>query len=397
MKRPIPSHIAGQLREQPPEERRKLEEVWRLAGDKRPGTEDVESSGGTKEQAREHILKRIRDLGSGDPKPSHIPHDTESWLASRPEEERNSLLEVWELAGRKRSVRKEEIELADARKKNVFNAVRERAGTAKPRKPAGTIYRFSQKRALLTAAAAVLTIIFMSLAIWQLGGSDEIYFAAPGETLTVNLADGSVAELNSGSELRIHQRFGSANRDVQLSGEAFFEVARSDIQFRVSTTNAVVKVLGTAFNVRSWPEQDSEQTVVAVTSGLVEVINPIRDEQPRRIESGQVSRVLGIGELPELLEEARLGDAIAWRNRNLAFNGIRLTDALAELRRRFNVHITLESGINRSMAITAFYQQPESAKQVLTDIASLSGLELVETEEGFVLKKPAPTPREGTE
>jgi len=84
------------------------------------------------------------------------------------------------------------------------------------------------------------------------------------------LTDGSTAALQPGSEIRYHAERFSDSRDVQLIGEAFFEVKKDkDHPFLVYTGGLITKVLGTSFNVSA--RKDVKEIVVSVKTGKVSV------------------------------------------------------------------------------------------------------------------------------
>lgn len=100
----------------------------------------------------------------------------------------------------------------------------------------------------------------------------------PGSRTKLVLPDGSSVWLNAGSKLTYSKDFGSNNRNVSLSGEAFFDVVSNpEVPFEITTPNMQVKVLGTAFNVKSYPsEKTSETTVIR---GTVEIISNQRPNE----------------------------------------------------------------------------------------------------------------------
>ncbi|MBT31594.1 MAG: hypothetical protein CMO01_18215 [Thalassobius sp.] len=92
-----------------------------------------------------------------------------------------------------------------------------------------------------------------------------------GQKSNIKLPDGSKVKLNSGSSITFPSNF-IKNREVQLKGEAFFEVEKNeDVPFRVIAEEIEVKVVGTSFNVQSI---DTEETVeVTVVTGKVMTYN----------------------------------------------------------------------------------------------------------------------------
>ena len=93
----------------------------------------------------------------------------------------------------------------------------------------------------------------------------------PGSRTTqIQLPDGSVVRLNSSSSLTYDKNFGKNLREVNLTGEAFFDVTKdSSHPFLIHTKVIDIKVLGTAFNVRSYPNDANTET--SLIRGKVEV------------------------------------------------------------------------------------------------------------------------------
>lgn len=86
------------------------------------------------------------------------------------------------------------------------------------------------------------------------------------------LPDGTKVWLNAGSKLRYSLQFNQTIREVYLEGEAFFDVSKNkDKPFLVKTTGVTIKVLGTAFNVKAYPDERTIET--SVQRGLVQVIS----------------------------------------------------------------------------------------------------------------------------
>jgi ferric-dicitrate binding protein FerR (iron transport regulator) len=92
----------------------------------------------------------------------------------------------------------------------------------------------------------------------------------PGSRTQIQLPDGSVVRLNSSSSLTYDKNFGKNIREVNLTGEAFFDVTKDSSHPFIIHTNVIdIKVLGTAFNVRSYPNDANTET--SLIRGKVEV------------------------------------------------------------------------------------------------------------------------------
>jgi transmembrane sensor len=91
-----------------------------------------------------------------------------------------------------------------------------------------------------------------------------------GAKTQVILSDSTVIWLNAGSKLRYPSVFSSNSREVYLEGEAFFDVKKKNHEiFVVKTSNFKIKVYGTQFNVKSYPDEDLMQTTLL--KGSVEI------------------------------------------------------------------------------------------------------------------------------
>ncbi len=94
------------------------------------------------------------------------------------------------------------------------------------------------------------------------GALFEIY-TEKGQKTNVTLPDGTRVWLNSASKLSYDSRYNLRSREVNLVGEGYFEVAKDpERRFRVNTGNYTVEALGTAFNVKSYPEDRTSVTTL---------------------------------------------------------------------------------------------------------------------------------------
>ena len=92
----------------------------------------------------------------------------------------------------------------------------------------------------------------------------------PGTHSKTILPDGSTVWLNAGSKLTYNKNFNTATREVELSGEAYFDVKKDEHHpFIIHTSAMHIKVLGTAFNVKSYPGDKSSET--SLIRGSIEV------------------------------------------------------------------------------------------------------------------------------
>lgn len=104
----------------------------------------------------------------------------------------------------------------------------------------------------------------------KLSSGNSLISTRNGSRTKIELPDGSSVWLNAGSKLEYDKSFGNETRNVYLTGEAYFDVVRNpERPFIVNTGSAKVKVLGTAFNIRCYPDDKKIET--SLIHGSVEV------------------------------------------------------------------------------------------------------------------------------
>lgn len=122
----------------------------------------------------------------------------------------------------------------------------------------------------LKIAAAILLI--SSIGLWYYNNTQIVkpianlvtkYSTNGAERKKITLPDGTVILLNAKSTLQINKNFSVKNREVTLVGEAFFDVTHDkNNPFKVITSDFNINVLGTTFNVKSYPDEPTSEAVL---------------------------------------------------------------------------------------------------------------------------------------
>jgi len=154
-----------------------------------------------------------------------------------------------------------------------------------------------------------------------------------GGTYQVTLSDGTKVWLNSASILRYPPKFSGPQREVELEGEAFFEVAPKKIPFFVKTRNQVVKVLGTQFNITSYPDEVEIKTTLV--TGAVEVINS-KSNAISRLSPGKQSIVKG--QRTEI-KDVETEPYIAWKKGYFAFPDEHISRVMNTIARWYDIEV----------------------------------------------------------
>jgi ferric-dicitrate binding protein FerR (iron transport regulator) len=88
----------------------------------------------------------------------------------------------------------------------------------------------------------------------------EVSTPIGAKSTKIVLPDSTVVWLNAGSRLTYNEKFGQDNRNTTLTGEAFFDVKKSSIPFIIHAQALRIRVTGTAFNVKSYPNEKTTET-----------------------------------------------------------------------------------------------------------------------------------------
>lgn len=194
----------------------------------------------------------------------------------------------------------------------------------------------------------------------------QVYATEAGERTEIQLSDGSTVMLNVDSELRVGDGFGEENREVQLEGEAYFDVEAGS-PFFVETEDAQVRVLGTAFGVRSYSLE--ENMSVTVVEGKVGVDSPSDEATERVLKRRERAVVSSTGSI-SIDSEVSIDQYLGWRKGHLAFQSAPLQEVIWELERTYGHQIWLLDSELADRRLTATFQE-KSLDKVL-EVISLS-------------------------
>ena len=216
--------------------------------------------------------------------------------------------------------------------------------------------------------AAVLVLAFAA-SYWLLEHRQE---AVPREAVNVvsvplgqrtelMLADGTKVYLNAGSTLSYPSAFGQNGRQVELDGEAYFEVTRDEGKpFVVHTQMCDVEVLGTKFNVEAYSEQNAFSA--ALMEGRVKVGNNYRTADVVYLAPNERVKLKG-GELD--VERIDDYDVYRWREGLYCFRYKSFADILKDLEKYFDIEIRLENPRIAGIVLTGKFRIPEGLDFIL--------------------------------
>ncbi|MES1160238.1 MAG: FecR family protein [Bacteroidota bacterium] len=259
--------------------------------------------------------------------------------------------------------------------------------------PCGTRRRLFLWLGAGTAAAALTGILYLSGVFGdkyrhQEPLADNTVSTRAGSRSKIQLPDGTQVWLNSDSRLTYKQDFPGETREVQLTGEAFFDVAKdSHHPFVIHTKIIDLKVLGTAFNVKSYG--DERLTEAALVQGSVEVTvhnNPdkkiiLKPNEKIIVHNDQVAIVSGsvttnanpdeplmtVGKVHFQKKDSSITE-ILWTRNQLAFDNASLEEVARQVERWYGVKVTIGREQLKNLRFNAVFGD-ESLPQVMEALA----------------------------
>lgn len=146
----------------------------------------------------------------------------------------------------------------------------------------------------------------------------------------VTLPDGTKVWLNAASSLRFPTQFSGSNRQVRLSGEAYFEVAENKLKpFIVSVNDSEVEVLGTHFNILSY---EDEVLTTTLLEGSVKFKHAGAERIIRPGQAAQLHKNI-------VVEDVNTADAVAWKNGVTAFVNADIYAIMRQISRWYDLDI----------------------------------------------------------
>jgi transmembrane sensor len=239
---------------------------------------------------------------------------------------------------------------------------------------AARIVRFRRRRRV-GYAAAVAAILLVGLGVYHSHGPAGMQeslvsarggevVARPGARTKLVLPDGTQVWLNSNSKLKYAGDFNIHSREVELEGEAYFDVVKNaNLPFIVHSAAINVRVLGTSFTIKSYPQDETIEATLL--RGMIEVYRQDNPNTPRIIlkpneklvfskhlsttslqtgTSGAVSRPvvhapdIAVNSIPLNIPDS-VKEETSWMYNKLVFNGDSFRELAEKMERWYNVKI----------------------------------------------------------
>jgi ferric-dicitrate binding protein FerR (iron transport regulator) len=186
-----------------------------------------------------------------------------------------------------------------------------------------------------------------------------------GGQYAVILSDGSKVVLNSGSALRFPVRFHGKIRTVNLSGEAYFEVAHNaQMPFIVASDEQKVEVLGTHFDIQDYRDDDHIRTTLL--QGSIRISNRSHTAVLTPGMQAEQSRQAAGADF-KLQSQSDPEESVAWMNGYLHFENADLKEVMTQLSRWYNFDVVYQGNVGNQRYSGDIYKKLniDEALQVL--------------------------------
>jgi ferric-dicitrate binding protein FerR (iron transport regulator) len=162
-----------------------------------------------------------------------------------------------------------------------------------------------------------------------------------GGQYQVVLPDGSQVWLNSVSSLRFPTFFNGKQRRVEITGEAYFEVAKNkEMPFIVSVNGAEIEVLGTHFNVNAYSDESTIRTTLLEGS-----VKFVKEGNVAILKPGQQSQMYLNGQL-KIINDVEIEKVVAWKNGFFFFESSDFKTVSKQLSKWYDVEVVYDREID---------------------------------------------------
>ena len=191
--------------------------------------------------------------------------------------------------------------------------------------------------------------------------SKIVISCAFGDKSSIILPDSSRVWLNSGSKLTFNTDFNTKVKNVFLEGEAFFSVSKDKKNpFRVKTTDISIEVLGTTFNVKAYPEENSVSTTLV--EGSLQISSQYQNTRikpDQKLVYSKETKKMSLNEIKDTSQETE------WKDGRLVFRNESLGDLAPKLQRWFDVDIVFADDRAKKRRFTGVLER-ESILEVIS-------------------------------
>lgn len=165
-----------------------------------------------------------------------------------------------------------------------------------------------------------------------------------GGQYQIKLADGTIVWLNAASSIRFPITFVGSERRVEITGEAYFEVAKNkSMPFKVKAASSEIEVLGTHFNVNAYDDESCIRTTLL--EGSVKVSVPLNNRPATFLQPGQQASINTAGKIL-VNRDVDMEEVLAWKNGLFQYKGTDLQTILRQVSKWYDIDVEYRGDVN---------------------------------------------------
>lgn len=200
-----------------------------------------------------------------------------------------------------------------------------------------------------------------------------------GETITLNLSDGTSITLNAGSRLDYPGHFNGDTRSVRLQGEALFKVSKDRAHpFVVLTDKMTTRVLGTTFDIKAYAGQ---KATVVLMEGSIEVTS---GSLTKRMRPGERAAVGNDGNI--VVDRVNAEETTAWSDNQFYYDDQRLEDIMDDLGRWYNLTVVYKADSLKDLRLNFATPRNGSADDAIELLNSMRRFKVVKEGKKIVVE-----------
>ena len=239
--------------------------------------------------------------------------------------------------------------------------------------------RFLLQYAAISLLLMASTFFLTRALILQSNATAEMntLYVPAGQRAQLTLHDGTQVWLNAQSTLTYPARFNRKRREVSVVGEAYFDVTENRKKpFIVTTQQLTMEVLGTEFNVYSYPESGYTQT--SLVEGSLRVSETDNPSHTLLLSPSQ--QIIFKGEQMQL-EPISNPDHLLWREGIYAFDNERLIDIIEKLELYYDITIQVEDPEIFNVRYTGKFRQRDGIDEILHILQKIQSFKIQKDKE----------------
>lgn len=232
-------------------------------------------------------------------------------------------------------------------------------------------------------AASIIIFFFVGTTFFYIWNQNK-YMKVISEVQLehMELPEGSKVSLNVDSKLIYLKKFTSDTREVELKGEAFFEVARDTIRpFIIRAGDIYIEVLGTSFNVKAY--EDEEHVEVTVETGKVAVYQKDKTNNRVILVKGEKAVFNKTQEELQVMENANINYK-SWKTKRIIFEDTPMFEVVRIVNEIYQCDLRLAGSNLQDCPVTTIFDN-QSLETILNVLESTLNLSIIKEGDSIII------------